>query len=83
MRLTTGKEIKNLQDSPTLKISQVRADENVTKRLINGLSDELQKLLGTKVSIEYNSGKGKISINFYSDEELTSFVDKLKEGCQS
>lgn len=57
------------------------ADVDVTKRLIAGLSEELQKSLGTKVAIEYNSGQGKIAINFYSDEELSNLVDRLKEGC--
>lgn len=55
---------------------------NVTQRLISGLSDELQKMLGTKVNIDYSNSKGKISIHFYSDDELTNLVDRLKEGCQ-
>lgn len=57
-------------------------DSNVTQRLISGLSDELQKILGTKVNIDYSNSKGKISIHFYSDDELTQFVDRLKEGWQ-
>lgn len=57
-------------------------DSNVTQRLISGLSDELQKLLGTKVNIDYSNSKGKISIHFYSDDELTNLVDRLKEGWQ-
>lgn len=57
-------------------------DSNVTQRLINGLGDELQKLMGTKVNIDYSNSKGKISIHFYSDDELTNLVDRLKEGWQ-
>ncbi|MEK2647296.1 ParB/RepB/Spo0J family partition protein [Bdellovibrio sp. BCCA] len=57
-------------------------DSNVTQRLISGLSDELQKMLGTKVNIDYSNSKGKISIHFYSDDELTNLVDRLKEGWQ-
>ncbi|MBO9667504.1 MAG: ParB/RepB/Spo0J family partition protein [Bdellovibrio sp.] len=57
-------------------------DSNVTQRLINGLSDELQKIMGTKVNIDYSNSKGKISIHFYSDDELTNLVDRLKEGWQ-
>ncbi|MNT17540.1 hypothetical protein D3C72_1526920 [compost metagenome] len=57
-------------------------DTNVTQRLISGLSDELQKMLGTKVNIDYSNSKGKISIHFYSDDELTHLVDRLKEGWQ-
>lgn len=57
-------------------------DSNVTQRLISGLSDELQKMLGTKVNIDYANSKGKITIHFYSDDELTNMVDRLKEGWQ-
>ncbi|MGZ3768460.1 MAG: ParB/RepB/Spo0J family partition protein [Bdellovibrio sp.] len=58
------------------------ADSRVTNRLIAGLSEDLQKLLGTKVNIDYSNAKGKISIHFYSDDELTNIVDRLKEGWQ-
>lgn len=54
----------------------------VTQRLIAGLSEELQKMLGTKVNIDYSNSKGKISVYFYSDDELTQIIDKLREGCQ-
>ncbi|MEK2689417.1 ParB/RepB/Spo0J family partition protein [Bdellovibrio sp. GT3] len=57
-------------------------DSNVTQRLISGLSEELQKIMGTKVNIDYSGSKGKISIHFYSDDELTNLVDRLKEGWQ-
>ncbi len=59
------------------------AEQTVTQRLMSGLGDELQKLLGTKVTIDYSQSKGKISIHFYSDDELTQIVDRLKEGCQN
>jgi ParB family transcriptional regulator, chromosome partitioning protein len=57
-------------------------DVSVTNRLMAGLADELQKLLGTRVNIDYHNSKGKISIAFYSDEELSQLIDKIKEGCQ-
>lgn len=56
-------------------------DLSVTNRLMAGLAEELQKLLGTKVNIDYHNSKGKISIAFYSDEELSQLIDKIKEGC--
>lgn len=57
-------------------------DSNVTQRLISGLGEELQKMLGTKVTIDYSNSKGKISIHFYSDDELSNLVERLKEGWQ-
>ena len=55
-------------------------EDNVTQRLIHGLCEELQKTLGTKVNIDYQNSKGKISIHFYSDDELTQIIDRLKEA---
>lgn len=52
--------------------------ESVTKRLIAGLADEMQKLLGTRVNIDYLNAKGKMSIYFYSDDELTQIIEKLR-----
>ncbi|MFH1030719.1 MAG: ParB/RepB/Spo0J family partition protein [bacterium] len=39
--------------------------------------DMLQSMLGTKVSIDKKNGKGKIMIEFYSEEELASIVHKI------
>lgn len=60
--------------------AKLSIDNNVTDRLIAGLAEELQKLMATKVAIDYKNSKGKISIHFYSDEELTQIVDRLKES---
>ncbi len=54
-------------------------DENVMARLITGISEELQKFLGTKVAIDYSKGSGKIAIQFYSDEEFSQLVERLKK----
>ena len=67
---------------PGSMLSPAPSELSVTERLIGGLGDELQKLMGTKVNIDYSNSKGKISIHFYSDDELTQIVDRLKEGCQ-
>lgn len=58
------------------------ASQNTMGQLVGALSDELQKMLGTKVQIDYNDGKGQIRISYYSNEELNNVVDKLKLGCQ-
>ncbi len=57
-----------------------KGDSNVTQKLISGLADEVQKTLGTKVTIEYLNAKGRISIHYYSDDELTQIVNRLKES---
>ncbi len=52
---------------------------NVSEKFMTGLAEELQKMMGTKVSLDYEKGKGKIAIHFYSDEQLNSLVDRLRE----
>ena len=39
--------------------------------------DNLQSVLGTKVSIDDKKGKGRIVIEYYSEEELRDLVDRL------
>ncbi len=51
---------------------------DISKKLTQGVSEELQKLLGTKVAIDYHSGKGQISISFYSDEQFNAQLEKIR-----
>ncbi len=44
------------------------------------LGEELQKLVGSKVGLDYDNGKGKITIHFYSDEELNQIADTLRDS---
>lgn len=55
-------------------------DLDVSRGLIDGLSSQLQKLVGTKVSIDYSDAKGKLQIHFYSDEQLTHLVEKIRSA---
>lgn len=73
------KMVAKANHADTKKAASTTDIGNVTQRLIAGLSEELQKSLGTKVSIDYNNSRGKISIHFYSDEELTGLVERLKK----
>lgn len=78
--LTVRKLEKSIQEVlvPPKTEKEDTLKSGVTQRLIAGLSDELQKLLGTKVNIDYSNSKGKISIHFYSDDELTQIVDRMR-----
>lgn len=52
-------------------------DEGI-QRIVFRIAEDLQKSLGTKVQIDYKEQKGKLTLHFYSDEELNRLVDKLK-----
>lgn len=59
-------------------VDDPRAD--LKKKMIDSLIEELQKLIGTKILIDYNLGKGKLSLSFYSDEELNEITEKLRQS---
>ena len=72
------------------KIS-VRMTEKLTRNMVNGIlmaeegvnaelksmEKKLADTLGTKVQIEMAGGRGTISINFFSNEELNAFISKM------
>ncbi len=65
---------KQAKDSGHAAIDNI----DFSSKLMKSLGEELQKSLGTKVQIDYTQGKGKISIHFYSDDEMNGLVEKLR-----
>ena len=59
------------------------AQEALRKKMAASLAEELQKLVGSKVNLDYAEGKGKVAIHFYSDAELNQIADRLREAWQS
>jgi ParB family transcriptional regulator, chromosome partitioning protein len=78
--IVNAKRAKANFGKPAASPSPLNLD--VSKRLVAGLASELQKLIGTKVTIDYSEGKGKLAIQFYSDEELSSITDKIRNAWQ-
>ncbi len=66
--------------------AKVATDSATTKKLdarakaAADLGEELQKLIGSKVALDYDNGKGKIVIHFYSDDELNQVADTLRDS---
>ncbi|HRK06339.1 MAG TPA: ParB/RepB/Spo0J family partition protein [Pseudobdellovibrionaceae bacterium] len=52
----------------------------VAKQLAEGLASSLQKMMGTKVSLDYLEGRGRISIHFHSDDQLTELIERMRKG---
>lgn len=83
-KLSVRKLEKKIADFVTDKSNSInklnnKESSSVTQKLIQGLAEELQKILSTKVDIDYKNSKGKLSIHFYSDDELTQLVDRIKK----
>jgi ParB family chromosome partitioning protein len=74
-----AKENARQENSPA---GSVNTQVNVSQRAVDSLAAELQKLIGTKVAIDYDSvsKKGKMSIHFYSDDQLNQLVQKFRKA---
>jgi len=72
---------KLVKPGPALKtgIKKNLAD-NTNKKYLEAIAEDLKKSLGTKVKINGLSGKGKIEIEYYSDEELERLIGILKSN---
>lgn len=66
-----AKELKDVPDSKPLGAREKAAAD---------LGEELQKLIGSKVALDYDGGKGRITIHFYSDDELNQIADTLRDS---
>jgi len=67
------------QTEKQLKRVKVKSHERIieTDLEIQDKQDRLRQALGTKVLINKKNGRGQISIEFYSDEELNNLTEKL------
>lgn len=70
--------IKNLANLASVGTQKGVLDVDLATKLAKELADQLQKTLGTKVEIQYKSGKGQVNIQFYTDDQLTQIYEKLK-----
>jgi ParB family chromosome partitioning protein len=88
--LSAQKEVRDLIIKKSLSVRQTedlvkkiltlkkpKSPQTETDYYIESLSKDLQKSLGTKVVIRRKGQKGKIIIEFYSDEDLGRLIDQL------
>ncbi len=73
-----------LKTSPSeAKDEALSSAEVEKKKQISRLQEELQRLVSTKVTIEYAAGRGSLAFQFYSDEGLNELVDCVRQGVRS
>jgi len=72
----TEHRVARIKASSVPKVDANR--EQSTKILLNDLSQELSRRLGTRVSIRKRGRRGRIQIEFYSDEELDRIIYLLR-----
>ena len=53
---------------------------NAKDRYLSDLADDLARLFGTKVQIKRRGQKGKVEIEFYSDDDLDRLLTLLNQS---
>lgn len=71
----------NNKMNPTSTLTKTGPE--VSQKLIESISADLQKLIGTKVTIDYAGSKGKLQIHFYSDDQLSQIVEKIRTSWEN
>ncbi len=69
--------VREIMDRP--RVTKAPRNAPSSDPQIQALENQLRGKLGTKVRIQKSGHSGKIMIEFYSDEELNSFMDKVSQ----
>lgn len=71
--------VRQLEDRVKPKSNVPRGTLKVKSPELLALEDELQRKFSTKVQVSYKQGVGKISIEYYSDEELERLLEIMNQ----
>jgi ParB family chromosome partitioning protein len=74
-----------LTDKPSVRALKQRIKDSSSPKTevrsvnptLDAIKNRLEEILGTKVDIKTEGDKGRITINFYSSEELSSLIEKI------
>lgn len=70
-------EIKNRKNEMTRVVEEGKNKTTLSAQLAKELAEKIQKKLGTKVDIVYQAGRGHLTIQFYTDEQLNNISEKF------
>lgn len=76
------RKVAEKKGKPTASVvsASTQIGGDVSAKLVEALAGELQKLIGTRVVIDYADRRGKLSVYFHSDEQLTEIVERMRRG---
>ena len=61
----------------TLAFSQIGERVKANNLTLKAAEESLKQALGSEVHVAYKDGKGKLTVHFYSDEQLKAFANLL------
>mgnify|MGYP000980897511 CR=1 FL=1 len=73
-----GLSVRQLEDLLRKPKNVPRGTHKMKSPELVDLEESLQRVFGTRVSISYRQGAGKISIEYYSDEELERLLELIR-----
>ncbi len=73
------RETERLASSGTSKKRKAKPLKKVKSKDVMSVEQELRDILGTKVNINMNGGKGSIELEYYSRDELDRLIDRLRD----
>jgi ParB family chromosome partitioning protein len=60
--------------------SKPRVSENRSEQIhLSGLAEDLSRHFGTKIMIKKHGRKGKVEIEFYSNDDLDRLIQRLRQ----
>ena len=75
----TEKLVKNIQNEKKTKKEETKKIDPKLEAIYHDLEEQMKGILGTKVSIQpRDAKKGKLEIEYYSQDELNRIVDLLE-----
>ena len=74
-----GVSTESMDNQPSSQdgLSAMDPKQDLRKSLAQELGNQLQKKLGTKVAIQYNEGRGNLTIQFYTDDQLNQIFETI------
>ncbi len=73
-----GLSVRQLEKMIKAGLRKTRIKDKRTNPEVRMLEEELQRVLGTRVRLAYRDGRGKIEIEYYSDEELERILELMR-----
>ncbi len=73
----TVRQVEDKVRELTDRVKEVRAPRGPSDPEVAALENELRGKLGTRVKVQKSGETGKITIEFFSQEELNSFMEKV------
>jgi len=73
----TEKTVEKIRQGASVRRRERKRERNVH---VEAMEEELRGVFGTRVNVVYGKGKGKIEIEYYSDDELERILSIMRGG---